>query len=581
MQISRIFNFALALAIAGMASSAGAVETVTTVAADVTTPQTWCDNETTMFLPRPVFVFSKLTILPGCIIRGNPRTQAFNVGTPTVGSPGTLVISQGGFLDAQGTPADPIIMTTAAIDANNDGVADDANGAAIGIDAWDGNPAHFYDDTPKTNPLAGLDTAGNQNASIWGGLVLLGYAPINNGNDTVFGYGKRGIEGLNFPGYPVNGGRYGGYQPHDSSGIVRYVSVRYAGDEIGNGNELNGISLGDIGDGTIIENVEVMFNADDGIEIFGGTVDVRNAVLAFVGDDSLDIDEGYTGTVQNVLQLQNFFKEDDGGTIGTANGDAIGEWDGDDCGEFNCNIQIDSVSFVSPPTPPGVTALSFPTSGPGLYNMTGIGPNALSGGANPAVVPFAGQRGWRLRRGFAGTVHNSIVTNTVTLACNVELGGAGGANGNAITTVDPGGPGQETGLIRLVASTIADSAGAGAAGCAAAATAGDTAVTNGEFDGGSANFLNVVGDILVNENTYFNPKGVISNGRGKLLGSKVGAPTDPRPANPGAANVSGGVRPRGRGLDASATYRGAFPAGQPLWTNGWTALSKGGILVNN
>jgi hypothetical protein len=577
MQISRIFNFALALAIAGMASSAGAVETVTTVNADVTTPQTWCDNETTMFLPRPVFVFSKLTILPGCIIRGNPRTQAFSQANPTVGSPGTLVISQGGFLDAQGTPADPIIMTTAAIDVNNDGVADDVNGAAIGIDAWDGNPAHFYDDTPKTNPLAGLDTAGNQNASIWGGLVLLGYAPINNGNDTVFGYGKRGIEGLNFPGYPVNGGRYGGYQPHDSSGIVRYVSVRYAGDEIGNGNELNGISLGAIGDGTIVENVEVMFNADDGIEVFGGTVDIRNAVLAYVGDDSLDIDEGYTGTVQNVFILQNFFKEDDGGTVGTANGDAIGEWDGDDCGEVTCNIQTDSVSLVSPPTPTGSNGLSWPNAHPGIYNLTGIGANALSGGANPAVVPSTGQRGLRLRSGFMGTVHNSVVMNTVTLACNVQLG----ATGSAMPAVQVGLPGEETGLIQIVSSTFADNAGTAATGCATAATAGDTSVTNGQYDGGSANFLAVAGDLLVNENTYFAPKGVISNGRGKLLGSKVGAPTDPRPSNPAAANMSGGVRPRGRGLDASATYRGAFPAGQPLWTNGWTALSKGGILANN
>ena len=258
MHISRIFNFALAFAIAGMASSAGAVETVTTINADVTTPQTWCDNETTMFLAKPIFVFTKLTILPGCIIRGNPRTVAFNAGTPTVGSPGTLVISEGGFLDAQGWPADPIIMT-AAIDANDDGVADDTNGAAIGIDAWDGNPDHFYDDTPKTNPLAGLDTAGNQNASIWGGLVLLGRAPINNGNDTVFGYGIAPVEGLPLPGFPVTAAAAAassrtiiGRRP------LRLGALRGRRDRSAS-NEMNGFTLAGVGDRTIVEFVEVLF----------------------------------------------------------------------------------------------------------------------------------------------------------------------------------------------------------------------------------------------------------------------------------------------------------------------------------
>lgn len=579
MRTSRILNLALACAVVGTAASAGAVETVTTIATQqITTPQTWCDDETTIFLPAPVFIESKLTILPGCIIRGNPRTQAFAVATPTVGSPGTLVISSGGFVDAQGTPANPIIMTTAAIDVNADGVADDCNGAAVGICPWDNDPTHFYDDDPKNNPLAGLDTAGNQNASIWGGFVVLGRAPINNGNDTVAGYGKRFIEGLQFtPGYPPNGGRYGGYEPHDSSGLIRYVSVRYAGDEIGNGNELNGITLGGVGDGTIVENVEVLFNSDDGIEVFGGTVDVRNAVIAFVGDDSLDIDEGYTGTIQNALMLQLFFKEDDNGTVGTVNGDKIGEWDGHDCGEFNCNIQIDQVSLVSPPTPAGTQGLAWPNGHPAFYNMTGIGPNNLSGGANPAVVPWSGAvgsvgGGWILRRGMTGIFANSIVTNTGQFGCNLAA--------DAITTIQSGLPGQETDMIKIVASTFADQAGA-ASTCGAGWTAGDNAVTAGRFDGGSANFTAVVGDLLVNENTYFAPKGVLSAGRGRLAGSKVGAPLDPRPANPGNANVSGGIRPRGRGLDASATYRGAFPAGQPLWTTGWTALSKAGIIANN
>ena len=127
-----------------------------------------------------------------------------------------------------------------------------------------------------------------------------------------------------------------------------------------------------------------------------------------------------------------------------------------------------------------------------------------------------------------------------------------------------------------MASTFADS-GAPSVDCPEAITAGDAAVAAGEYDGGSANFATALGEILVEDNYFFDPQGV----SGKLLGSKVGAAADPRPANPTQANVSGGVRPRGAGLDASATYRGAFPASQPLWTSGWTALSQGGILVDN
>src|SRR5690606_21620239 len=128
-------------------------------------------------------------------------------------------------------------------------------------------------------------------------------------------------------------------------------------------------------------------------------------------------------------------------------------------------------------------------------------------------------------------------------------------------------------------TTIADSAAANAA-CTTAATNGNTAVTDGEYDGGSSNFLAVSGDILVNENHYYDPQGVVVGGRGKLLGAKVGLPAVPRPASPADANVSGGIRPRGDGLDASATYRGAFPASQPLWTTGWTAMNVGGILAD-
>lgn len=551
MQISRVMRYGLALAIAGSASLAAAQ--VTPVSADITTPETWCDDETEMFLLQPIFVSSKLTINAGCIIRGNPRSAAFSAGTPTVGAPGALIISQDGFLDAQGTASNPIIMTTGAFDVDGNNVADDvdANGFA---DPWDGIgalPAQL-DDTPGTNPIAPLNAAGDQNAGLWGGVVILGRAPTNLGENLVTGYGTGTVEGLAVPGYPAGGARYGGYQPHDSSGIIRYVSVRNAGDEIGAGNELNGITLGGVGDGTIFEFVEVFANQDDGVEWFGGTMNARNIVTAMIGDDALDIDQGYNGNIQHALVVATFFTEDDGGVFGASSGDNMGEWDGDDCDP--CNIQIDNVSFATPSVPQ-----SWPNAHPVIYNMTGLG--ALDeDGNNPAVSIAGANRGIRPRDGWTGALVNSILNNVDGSACQIEA--------------DAGS--HEADIVRIVASTFADS-GAPAIDCGAAITAGDAAVAAGEYDGGSANFPTVTGEILVQDNYFFDPKGVA----GKLAGSKVGAPADPRPANPTDANVSGGVRPRGAGLDASATYRGAFPASQPLWTAGWTALSQGGILVDN
>ncbi|MEM9177152.1 MAG: hypothetical protein AAGC67_18215 [Myxococcota bacterium] len=550
MRFRMLMQGAFLLAAVGAASVAGAQTTV--VSANVTTPTTWCDDETEMFLLSPIFVSSKLTIEPGCIIRGNPRGSAFDAQNPTVGAPGALIISQDGFLDAQGTSTAPIIMTTGAQDVNGDNVADDFDANTF-ADQWNGAGAvpALLDDTPATNPIAPLDAAGNQNAGLWGGLVILGRAPTNLGENLVVGYGADTVEGLAVPGFPAGGARYGGYQPHDSSGIIRYVSVRNAGDEIGAGNELNGITLGGVGDGTIFEFVEVWANDDDGMEWFGGTVNGRNLVNAMIGDDALDIDQGYSGNIQNAVVLQTFFNENGGTDFGAASGDNIGEWDGDDCA--GCNVQIDDVTFGQPTSPQ-----SWPNAHPAIYNLTALGADDEDGN-NPASSPTTGSRGLRARDGWTGLVANSILNNVSGSPCDVES--------------DAGS--HEPDIIRVVATTFADSA-APNANCLTAASDGDAAVAAGEYDGGSVNFTAVSGEILVQDNYFFDPQG---GPGGKMDGAKVGAFADPRPANPLAANVSGGIRPRGSGLDASATYRGAFPASQPLWTTGWTVLSTGEVFA--
>jgi len=192
-----------------------------------------------------------LTINPGTIIKGAE-------GAETLAS--ALVVARGGKLIAEGTSTQPIIFTS---------VLDNIElGASSG-----------------TN----LNMTDNEK---WGGILVLGYAPISASD----GDAEANIEGI-----PVQDGtgKYGGNDPADNSGILKYISIRHGGITIGDGNEINGLTLGGVGNGTVIENIEVAANLDDGIEFFGGTVDVKNAVVAYQGDDAIDIDQNYSGTVDN------------------------------------------------------------------------------------------------------------------------------------------------------------------------------------------------------------------------------------------------------------------------------------------
>lgn len=126
----------------------------------------------------------------------------------------------------------------------------------------------------------------------WAGLVIAGNAPINTGNnDEPFEFSRRGIH-------------FGGNDPHDDSGILKYVVVKYAGDEVLPQKELNGISFGGVGDGTIIDFVEVYRGKDDGIELWGGTVNLKHVLLIGNEDDAFDTDHGYRGNIQYLYAEQ-------------------------------------------------------------------------------------------------------------------------------------------------------------------------------------------------------------------------------------------------------------------------------------
>ena len=143
---------------------------------------------------------------------------------------------------------------------------------------------------------------------LWGGLVILGQAPINKcsfstaGSATLAGTRvdpcEKEVEGS-------AGDTMGGELPNDSSGSLKYVRVQYAGYEVFPGNELNGITFGGVGNGTVVDYIQVHNNQDDCVEFFGGTVDVKRLICTGAGDDNLDIDWGYQGRMQYVLVQQS------------------------------------------------------------------------------------------------------------------------------------------------------------------------------------------------------------------------------------------------------------------------------------
>lgn len=225
-----------------------------------------------------------LTIQPGTIIKGLAGTGA---------NATCLIIARGARIDAQGTYDQPIIFTSET-------------------------------DNIEVGQLYGSSLAPTVNG-LWGGVIVLGNAPISAATSPVQ------IEGI--PASDQNG-LYGGDDDMDGSGILRYVSIRHGGANIGEGNEINGLTLGGVGANTIIDNIEVVANQDDGIEWFGGTVNCSNLLVWNIGDDCLDIDQGYNGDITNVL------------IVPVLSTDHVFEIDGGE-GQWNAPFTIDNSEVIS------------------------------------------------------------------------------------------------------------------------------------------------------------------------------------------------------------------------------------------
>jgi hypothetical protein len=280
-----------------------------------------------------------LTIQPGTVIKGASALDPANATA--------LIIERGGKISADGTQACPIVFTSVA-------------------DPMDGS----YSLT---------------NVGDWGGIVILGKATNNLTTANVYGTGT-GVNGTGFvEGFSSANPKdlYGGGltpDDNDNSGILRYVSIRHAGAILALGNELNGLSLGSVGRGTTIEHIETIASADDNIEFFGGTVNVKYASVLFGDDDFFDWDLGWKGKAQFLFGIAS---DSITGLHTTDNG-------------FEADADDDKKN-VSP--------LSL-KSHPVIYNVTLIG----NGHINP-TADNSGPAAIQAKESTEGEIYNSVFAN--------------------------------------------------------------------------------------------------------------------------------------------------------------------------
>ncbi len=158
-------------------------------------------------------------------------------------------------------------------------------GAKINAEGSSDAPIRFTSDQPE----------GSRARGDWGGVVLNGRAPINACTDGTTPCEAEGEGGT---------GVYGGDDPADDSGVLRYVVIEFGGTEISPDNEINGLGLQGVGSGTEIDYVQVHMNLDDGVEFFGGRAQVKHLLITSPGDDGIDWDLGFQGKIQFAAVIQ-------------------------------------------------------------------------------------------------------------------------------------------------------------------------------------------------------------------------------------------------------------------------------------
>jgi len=321
-----------------------------------------CDKNWTLDTKVYVPWGKSITIMPGTVVKATESASADLAHA--------IVVMRGGKIYASGSKSCPIVLT-----ASDDPM----------------DPASAYPMTTKGK---------------WGGIVLLGRAKNNligkitltapdpdiivAKNTSCVADDSTGIGWIE--GYPASNpyNHYGmprGLEvDNDNSGIMTYVSIRHAGAIVTGANELNGLSLGSVGSGTVIDNIEIIANADDGIEFFGGTVNVKHIAMYWGNDDMFDWDQGWNGSGQFLFGIAcpdiNL----------VANGDNGFETDGDD------NTKGSYAGAI-----PGVEPVVPFISHPYICNATLIG-----SARQPGTSDFSGPAAIQAKERTEGEIYNSV-----------------------------------------------------------------------------------------------------------------------------------------------------------------------------
>jgi hypothetical protein len=500
-------RIALSCLVAAMAFQANAAEIL--VSGDITTSVTWtADN--VYNLQGQVFVMpgATITIQPGTIIASSAG--------------GSLAITRGARIDCEGTASAPIIFTSKA----------------------------DYNTWTATHPRGQWRAACNE----WGNLTIMGRGFIGKyGNGAPAGNTAAPsasnyalMEGLTPAGPTDERTRYGGGNDQDDSGSLRYTSLRYGGLVVGLTNELNGLSLGGVGQETQIDHIEIMNNVDDGIELWGGKVDLRYFSIWNIGDDSFDVDHGYRGRCQFGLIVQGY-------SVNAAAGSGV-------CDSM---IEIDGAAKSD----------AQPVSTVAMYNMTLIG------------QPLSVKRALKFRDNARLQINNSII---------MEVGEAVVRNDNSDNEATDGQTGYGyNGTLTFAQTWTTDF---NVYSVVNPFTTNPTpAEAYSSLDGGKlsqlrdtvfynnlhsaaytqANTLNVFASANDNVIATQLPIAGITRGPTQILTGVSIQPViglDPRAAN---AALVGVVPPPPNGFYVPVTYRGAFGPNEN-WLCGWSAASQYG-----
>lgn len=343
---------------------------------------------------------SRVIVLPGATLTIEPGTVfgSSNSG----GQGGALIIAKGADIDAEGTSDNPIIFTSRTDLAN-----------------WANDASH-----PTGKDMDDRGTYRDGFAE-WGSVAILGDARISDNrqdpsNGVAFDVAKDSpIEGL--PDTFTNDlNLYGGTNDDDDSGTFKYVSLSYGGDDFdpNDNSELNGMSIGGVGRGTDFGYVEILNNIDDGLEIFGGTVNISNLFIWNIGDDSLDGDQGYRGKIQYALIVQGFAGAN--GTDGAATVDQ-GSGFGDN------GIEFDGADGDTSAQPVTATA---------LWNATVIGAPSVVG-ASSGTDDL-----WALRDNLNMQIFNSLFITPGAVAVDNDGDDGDGSTGFGSQGFDISGDGD-------------------------------------------------------------------------------------------------------------------------------------------